>query len=217
METKPTKEQIVALLDAWIRQRPGLEFANYGDLSAYRSELRSITKDGTEAKQLLRYVAGRDSITADMLLEGFRAYSGRLSIAPGKKPGTWRLDYCTGQYWPTEYRRAACAVLASAVWAHLRDECMPAPIRYDVQTSRWNGSRWVNETRASFADREAAEDDARIATRNAHDAWHCAGRAGSFDAWHVSPVYPRNESAGDYLRRAARLELGASIARRWFR
>lgn len=125
METKPTKDQIIALLDSWIRQRPGLEFANYGDLSAYRSELRSITKDLREARQLLRYVAGRDSITADMLLEGFRAYSGRLSITPGKAPGTWRLDYCTGQYWPTEYRRAACAVLASVVWARLR-ESIPA-------------------------------------------------------------------------------------------
>ena len=127
METKPTKDQIIALLDAWIRQRPGLEFANYGDWKAYRSELRSITKDGTEAKQLLRYVAARDSITADMMLEGFRAFSGRLSITPGKKPGTWRLDYCTGQYWPTEYRRAACAVLSAVVWDWMRERCMPAP------------------------------------------------------------------------------------------
>lgn len=32
------------------------------------------------------------------------------------KPNEVRLDYCTGQYWCTEYRAAACAVLASALW-----------------------------------------------------------------------------------------------------
>lgn len=32
-----------------------------------------------------------------------------------------KLDYCTGQYWQTEYRRAACAVLASAIWSYWRD------------------------------------------------------------------------------------------------
>lgn len=127
METKPTKDQIITLLDAWIRQRPGLEFGNYGEMSAYRSELRSITKDLNEARQMLAYVALRNSITADMMLEGFRAYSGRLSIKPGRKPGTWRLEYCTGQYWPTEYRRAVCAVLSSVIWAWMRDQCMPEP------------------------------------------------------------------------------------------
>jgi len=30
------------------------------------------------------------------------------------------VDYCTGQYFPTEYRRAACAVLASALWEYWR-------------------------------------------------------------------------------------------------
>jgi len=32
------------------------------------------------------------------------------------------VEYCTGQYWPTEYRRATCAVLASAIWFRLRDD-----------------------------------------------------------------------------------------------
>jgi hypothetical protein len=68
----------------------------------------------------------RDSITADMLLTAAQgAYSGRLTI----DPNTGSISYCTGQYWPTEYRRAVCAVLASAVWAWLRDECMPAGSR----------------------------------------------------------------------------------------
>lgn len=116
----PTKEQVINLLDAWIRQRPGLEYANYGDLSSYRAELRSITKDLHDARELLRAVEF-SSITAPALVDAFRAFSGRLQIEPVKdKPGEYRLDYCTGQYWPTEYRAAACAVLSRALWDYHR-------------------------------------------------------------------------------------------------
>src|SRR3990167_287401 len=39
--------------------------------------------------------------------------------------GSTSIDYCTGQYFPTEYRKAACAVLASALWAWTREHAMP--------------------------------------------------------------------------------------------
>ena len=74
----PSKSTILAALDAWIRQRPGLEFGNYGDWTAYRSEVRSIGKDLQHARALLRYVEWHDSITAEMILNAAR--SGRLSI-----------------------------------------------------------------------------------------------------------------------------------------
>ena len=110
-----SKVLIVAALERWLRQRPGLQFGNYGDVSAYRSEMRSITKDRYEAERLLRYVE-TSQITGEQLAAAFRrGFSGRLSW-DGKK-----LDYCTGQYWPTEYRRAVCAVLAAAIWEYWRD------------------------------------------------------------------------------------------------
>ena len=118
------KDRILALLDKWIRQRPELEYGNYGDPTIYRAEQRSIARDGREAHTLLLYVAQRNTITAGMLREGFRAYSGRLQIGTDSK-GRMCLDYCTGQYWPTEYRKAACAVLANVVWNYTRDCCMP--------------------------------------------------------------------------------------------
>lgn len=78
MTTDETKTNIVAALDRWIRQRPGLEFGNYGDVRSYRSELRSITKDGQQARTLLRYVE-MSRITGDQLAAAFRgAFSGRL-------------------------------------------------------------------------------------------------------------------------------------------
>lgn len=114
------RDEILAAIGTFMGQKPGLEFGNYGDVSAYRSEMRSITKDLHHARQLLRAVSWRESITADNLKEAFRAFSGRLSWDSEKK----RLDYCTGQYFPTEYRKAVCAVLASALWDFHR-ECMP--------------------------------------------------------------------------------------------
>jgi hypothetical protein len=120
----PTKEQIINLLDAWIRQRPGLEFCNYGDVSNYRAELRHITRDLHDARELLRSVE-LSGITAPALLDAFSAFSGRLQITTTDKPGEYRLDYCTGQYWPTEYRVAACAVLSRALWEYYRSDIDP--------------------------------------------------------------------------------------------
>lgn len=142
------KTAILEALQKFVAQRAGLEFANYGDVSAYRAEQRSITKDRHQAEILLHYISWRDSITAAHIIKASEgAFSGRLTITTdGDKV---RIDYCTGQYFPTEYRRAVCAVAASAIWARLRED---------------------------------------------------AGK----------------DATGDDIRRAARRELGASIARRWF-
>jgi hypothetical protein len=121
-----TKEHVLTALRAWINQRPGLEFGNYGELSAYRSELRRITRQRRDALELLSAVALRPSITAENIIDASkRAYSGRLTITEDDK-GRAKLEYCTGQYWPTEYRAAVCAVLASALWDRARAD-MPPP------------------------------------------------------------------------------------------
>ena len=118
-----TKTTIIAALDAWIRQRPGLEFGNYGDWTAYRAEVRSIGKDLQHARAMLNYVAWHDSITAEMILSA--AQSGRLSMkVEGDKV---RIDYCTGQYWPTEYRAAVCRLLSSVIW-HWMANNLPKPV-----------------------------------------------------------------------------------------
>ena len=132
MDTR--KELIVDALSRWIRQRPGLEYGNYGNITTYRAEMRDITRDLHHARELLAFVCRHDSITADDLIHAAEhSYSGRLSIdvdslnmPVGHAPRV-TIDYCTGQYWPTEYRRAVCAVLASAVWDWYRVHCMPDP------------------------------------------------------------------------------------------
>lgn len=128
------KTQICDALAVWIRQRPGLETANYfspydrGEqlargISAYRGDARSIARDKRDAETLLTAVRYNDSITAEMLLDAAKhSYSGRLVIAQYRDKGVpVTIEYWTGQYWPTEYRKAAAAVLAGALWAATRD------------------------------------------------------------------------------------------------
>lgn len=127
MDTR--KENLLAALYSWIKKRPGLEPHNYirdwrdlDGIACYRSESRSITKDRHHAEALLDAIAWRDSITADDIIEAAKhSFSGRLSIKETEKG--FSIDYCTGQYWPTEYRRAVCSVLSSAFWDYLRDDC----------------------------------------------------------------------------------------------
>jgi hypothetical protein len=73
---------------------------------------------------------------------------GRLTMATDGDKVT--INYVVGQYWPTEYRRAVCSLMATVIWAWLRS--------------------------------------------NLGDG-----------------------CTGDDIRKAARREMGASIARRWFR
>lgn len=115
------KHDILQALQAWVRQRPGLEFGNYGNATAYRAELRGITRDRRHAETMINAIAWRDSIGADDILQGAKgAFSGRLTITEGADRRV-SVDYCAGQYWPTEYRRAVCAVCSSILWSYARE------------------------------------------------------------------------------------------------
>jgi hypothetical protein len=127
------KAALIEALERWIRKRPGLEPCNYirdwsdrDGRAAYFSEARSITKDLRHARALLRYIENRPSITAEDIITASRhSFSGRLTIEPLNDGEGFSIDYCVGQYWPTEYRRAVCAVLSSAIWDRIRED-LPA-------------------------------------------------------------------------------------------
>jgi hypothetical protein len=106
---------VLDALERWIVQKPGLEFANYGNQTAYRSEYASIQRDKKRALAALE-LARACTPRSECLSEAFRAFSGRLEWDGS------RLTYTTGQYWPTEYRKAASSVLESYVaLAHQAD------------------------------------------------------------------------------------------------
>ena len=178
------KQAICDALRVRINQRPGLEPGKYirhgmdtEGRKAYFSESRRIQRQRRDALTLLRAVELRDSISGDDLEAAFpRAFSGRLTCTvapyqysaadcPGNPCSTdcdhagapWAaaLDYCTGQYWPTEYRAAAAAVLASALWDWMRDKCMPkGTLHHNSETGetleRYNGLRAGDWLRRAF-------------------------------------------------------------------
>ena len=112
------KQTIIDALNRWVSQRPGLDYHNYGDPVSYRAEVRSIGKDLQHARAMINYVAWRDSITAEMILNEFRA-GGRFTCTVDGDKVT--LDYCVGQYWCTEYRPAVCRLLSSVIWYWMRE------------------------------------------------------------------------------------------------
>jgi hypothetical protein len=140
---------------AFIAQRAGLEFGNYGDVKSYRAEQRQITKDRHHARRLIRDVELSASITADDIIHASQhAYSGRLTIVT-RDDGAISIDDCTGQYFPTEYRRAVCAGMSAVLWAWKRDQCMPAPtLHHNSETGetvqRYKGLRAGDYLRAGF-------------------------------------------------------------------
>jgi hypothetical protein len=101
-------------------QRTGMDAKNYisdwrdtEGRKAFAAEYREILREGRDARTLLGAIYRSPSVTVeDILAATKRAFSGRLTYHPETK----RFSYCVGQYWPTEYRAAACAVLASVLW-----------------------------------------------------------------------------------------------------
>jgi hypothetical protein len=95
-----------------------LSFANYGEISSYRREIREITKDLHDFRELLNLAFIRLGSDLDLkLTEYLSKNSGRLTMNEAGK-----LRYCTGQYFPTEYRPAASQALKSIIWDDLRQE-----------------------------------------------------------------------------------------------
>jgi len=108
----------------WINQRPGLDARNYGfdrnGIRAYKQELASIARDKKRAIAALGEAMGYTYHPAAMKDALNRAFSGRLSWIDGE------FQYTTGQYWPTEYRKAAASVL-EAYCNTVRPVKKPAP------------------------------------------------------------------------------------------
>jgi hypothetical protein len=105
--TSPAVSPLDALA-VFVSQRSGIEYANYGDRDAFLSDYRPILRHGKHARAMLAYLRWR-TLPDDLLASV--ADNGRLTWDATR--GEW--DYCAGQYFAVEYRRAACRVLASAV------------------------------------------------------------------------------------------------------
>lgn len=105
-------------LNKFVNQKPGLDFANYGDYKLYRSEMREITADRRDYFELLSLAFTRyDGKLNEVVEEYLKKSSGRLTL---NEKGN--LEYYTGQYWCTEYRPAANRLLADLIWRDYMNE-----------------------------------------------------------------------------------------------
>lgn len=109
--------ETIEKLVKFVNQRPGLEFCNYGDYKLYRSEMREITNDRKDFFELLNLAFRRIEGLEQKVTEFLTKSSGRLTLLPSGE-----LQYITGQYFPTEYRPAACRVLTRLLWDDYRTE-----------------------------------------------------------------------------------------------
>ena len=109
--TMASHPALVALID-YAAQRPGLDCRNYGTWQNYQSESAHITRQWHIICELLQ-AANHYHLTDTQIIDASKsAFSGRM---------TWlgdEWDYCTGQYWPTEYRSAVIAILRYSLPAH---------------------------------------------------------------------------------------------------
>ena len=116
------KQDILAALRGFISQRSGIDSRNYfydwrdaTGVAEFRADYRRILKQGRHARELLRVIEQRESITVEDIL--LRSKGGRLEIT--ERDGRVSVHYCAGQYYATEYRAAACAFLADIIWRRI--------------------------------------------------------------------------------------------------
>ena len=124
----PTISTIDKLIK-FVNQRPGLDFQDYGDISAYRSESAEITRDRADFFELLSLASRRINNLDTVITEYLKSNSGRLTMDENGN-----LQYCTGQYFPTEYRPACNRVLANLIWKDYSNEIesnSPNPVYKD--------------------------------------------------------------------------------------
>ena len=114
--TKPEQRHLRALL-VFAAQNPGFEWCNYstGDWkrsrAAYLGDSRPVQRQLREIRKLKWRFPGLCDTWVEQAARS--TFSGRLSFRYSDKGVA--VDYCTGQYWPTEYRKAALAVLKEAI------------------------------------------------------------------------------------------------------
>ncbi len=115
------KQAVIQALRAFVNRRPGFDLRNYASMSNYRGDQRPVQKQREIAHDLLNWIAWHDSITAADIIEAARDnFSGRLTINYNADKNDCTIDYCTGQYWPTEYRLAVVRVLSGLIWSYWR-------------------------------------------------------------------------------------------------
>jgi hypothetical protein len=112
------KNEVLGLLNSFVHTKPGLESGNYADAKSYNREKASITQQLMDARKMINFCLLHSVRFTDWT---FSAYAGRLVYTPPTKHVRASVEYHAGQYYPTEFRAAVCAVLSSAIQDYHRE------------------------------------------------------------------------------------------------
>ena len=115
----PTEINFIDLLCKFVNSRPCLDFNDYGDIKIYRAESREITKDRSDFYELLNLARWKVENLNEKIEKYLTTSSDRLTFENNK------LQYITGQYYPTEYRPSANRVIKSIIWREYMNEKTP--------------------------------------------------------------------------------------------
>jgi hypothetical protein len=122
MKTQTPNPQTLSpadLLCEFVDGRPGIDPVNYGSWKDYRRESAEVTRDRRDFYELFIFALRKVQDLDAKIERHLKTSNGRLTMDEAGK-----LRYITGQYFPTEYRPAACRVLVSILWNDTR-ETMP--------------------------------------------------------------------------------------------
>jgi hypothetical protein len=143
--TQQTQVNFLDLLIKFANQRPGLEFCDYGDVTIYRRESREITADLHDFYSFLNFALRR--LNHEELNQKIGHYlqntDGRLIYKNN------RLQYITGQYFPTEYRPACTRILKQILWQDIREE------KYQDGSSIYETSQQIQNLFKNYLSRRA--------------------------------------------------------------
>ena len=110
-----TKLELYHEILRFLGQRPRIDPRNYctprdngAGWRLYRKEASEVARDKRDALSLLAWAYVH--VDEPFFVAAFALPGERLCLNEG------RLKYTTGQYWPTEYRKAVCRRLASLFW-----------------------------------------------------------------------------------------------------
>jgi hypothetical protein len=114
----PDTPSALRALVIYAAQNPGFEWANYwtGDraqsMRLYRSDYAQASKGWRDVRTNARICASVGVTDADIIEA---CGNGRVQVkVPDATWNCYSVEYCTGQYFPVEYRRAIARVLDDA-------------------------------------------------------------------------------------------------------
>ena len=132
-------QEIKSALRAFVAQRPGFDYRNYGTVSAYRANQKRAMRDKADALALIN--AFPDDADPRFLV-GVLSSGNRLSLEGDQ------LDYTAGQYYCTEYRAAVCRVVSDALrslsWAQSQERLTETRKRMARIVGRGCANRWFS-------------------------------------------------------------------------